>query len=351
QWRGESALRRDQGVGARRWSWAQDLALAGVPMLVWEVWSLVAWLADGPYLITEFRDSGSMSWYAARVLEVVVLIACVAAIAWLVHGCRRQRRIMTFDVMFCIACVSIFWIDLGANFFVPVWLPSSNFVGINNVCGHIPFVVNPDCGRAPDPIIFSLGLYVCFPGLAMLTGRVLRRVRERRPDLTNPQLLSRVILAGILVVVVIEWGFALPMRLWSYAPGPLTLNMGDGFRYPLVEVLGAGVWMGLLLALWIFKDDRGQRVVERGLDGYPKAARTGITMLALYSLVQLITWGPGTAGLWVHGLYETAWPKLPAHIVNGICDVPEIEGTRYGPCPGSPGFRMPVRGSLLGQSP
>jgi len=44
------------------------------------------------------------------------------------------------------------------------------------------------------------------------------------------------------------------------------------------------------------------------------------------------------------------YPKeFPRELVNDMCDVGQTTGTRYGPCPGTPGFRMPV--SLPGPAP
>jgi hypothetical protein len=48
------------------------------------------------------------------------------------------------------------------------------------------------------------------------------------------------------------------------------------------------------------------------------------------------------------GLYADPYPSMPKSFVNGMCDTPGAGplvrgGTRYGPCPGAPGFRMPVR--------
>ena len=41
--------------------------------------------------------------------------------------------------------------------------------------------------------------------------------------------------------------------------------------------------------------------------------------------------------------------EFPRHLVNGLCDVGDTTGTRYGPCPGSPGFKVPL--TLPGPAP
>jgi hypothetical protein len=116
-------------------------------------------------------------------------------------------------------------------------------------------------------------------------------------------------------------------------------------------MVALGLLVSLPSALRIFTDDRGRTLVERGLDGVPARTRSAITMLAVYGFFQLVMWLGAIAPTWPVGLYATPMPKLPAHIVNDICDAPGITGTRYGACPGSPGYRMPGRHSRPGRSP
>jgi hypothetical protein len=72
-------------------------------------------------------------------------------------------------------------------------------------------------------------------------------------------------------------------------------------------------------------------------------------MLALYAYFQLAIWLVASMPLWFIGPYEPQWkPNIPPDIVNGICNVPGsttpgTSGSRYGLCPGSPGYRIPIR--------
>ena len=62
----------------------------------------------------------------------------------------------------------------------------------------------------------------------------------------------------------------------------------------------------------------------------------------MYLIVQLL--GGAVANVVViTGWYGSQWREMPSYVVNDVCDAPGITGTRYGPCPGSPGFRMPTR--------
>ncbi|MDT7558746.1 MAG: hypothetical protein QOI68_3216, partial [Pseudonocardiales bacterium] len=75
------------------WQPVQYLALAGVALAVLEVWTWVSWLASGPRQITQWRDTGDPSWYAARIYEGLMVFCVVGVSVAVVRGCRRERRL------------------------------------------------------------------------------------------------------------------------------------------------------------------------------------------------------------------------------------------------------------------
>ena len=94
--------------------------------------------------------------------------------------------------------------------------------------------------------------------------------------------------------------------------------------------------------------------MERGLGNHSKRRATAISLLATYSVFQLTSWIIASVPLMMYGPYEPveAWEKMPRYLVNDVCDAPPgVQGTRYGPCPGSPDWRIPTRHSLPGDSP
>ena len=335
----------------RTWGSAEYLALIGLPLLALELWTLVAWLADGPSQVTQYRDHGDPSWFAAHTFEVLALCGSVAMLVFIVRGCLRERRILTFDAMYCLAAATIFYLGV-ANDFHPVFLESSNFINLNNPCGHMPFVVNPDCGRVPDAIVFWwLTQTFCFLWLAVGATRIVPRIRSRWPRLSTAQLVLLLGLVGAVFDLFLEAGIAIPLHLWSYAPLPgLKLLGSHGFRYPVIVMIPNGIWIGGMMAVRCLRNDRGERFVERGLEHHSRARRRIITLMALYGFFQMLTWGINGI-LMAAGFYQSQWTPTTAHVLNGVCDAPGVEGTRYGPCPGSPGFRAPGRNSLPGRSP
>jgi hypothetical protein len=334
------------------WSWPHYLALLGIPILIWEAMTLIPWLLDGPAQITRYRpDHRTVDWYAARGFEGLAVLIAIAVAIYVVRGCRASRRVLTFDLMFCLAGATQFWADAGVNFMNPAITISSNWVNVNATCGHMPLVVNPDCGRTPDPILFLFLLETFAPlGVAILFARAVNRARIRWPGVSTARLFWGVV-AGGFGLALIEPFVIIPLHLWNYPGTPPSIGLGHGFRYPVWEIACFGLWFGVLAAVRIFKDDRGRTIAERGLEHHRPATRKLITLLALYTIFQGAIWGFASAPYWVLGLSQHAWAAQPAQLVNGMCDAPGWSATRYGPCPGSPGYRMPVKNSLPGDSP
>ncbi|HEY1652661.1 MAG TPA: spirocyclase AveC family protein [Acidimicrobiales bacterium] len=307
-----------------------------------------AWLIDGPHLVTEFRDRDSANWYWARLYETVMVSVSVCVIVYLVKGCRRAGQIFTFDVMFCSAMSTIFWLDMTPNFFQPVLLESSNLIVFQSPCGHIPGVFNSDCGRPPDAVFFWLSEAFGAIALAILLRAGLRRVRRRWPEISIQKQAGLVFLGAFLIDVAWEVP-AVSLGLWTYQGGP-SLHLG-AYRLALSEVFGAIMYIGLVSVVWIFRDDKGRSLVERGLEHHTPRARKGITFFALYGFVQLAAVIPVAPPFWFTGMYQGTWQKMPPYIVNDGCNAPGITGTRYGICPGDPGYTRPGPGDLPGKNP
>jgi hypothetical protein len=326
----------------RTWAPVHYLAIIGVCLLVWEASTLAGWIADGPSPVNATRTTFSASWYAARVFEgLAVLMACVMATS-VVRGCLRARR-LTLDGMFVICGALAYWTDPFLNFLQPIFSYSSNWVNLSDWTCHVPFWRNPNGCLMPEPVLFT-GLVYAFGILlfARLVGAAMGAARRRWPGI------SRLRLVGIAIGLTLGIDFALEappilLHLWAYPgqPTALTIPFGGGTGYPLVEGVAFAIAIGGMAAIRFFRDDRGRSVVERGLDRLRSVhLRSLISVLALTGAMQGALIGLNAADA-AFGLYSSPYPTIPAHVLNGLCGA----ATTYGPCPGSPGYRMPIRGS------
>ncbi len=333
------------------WGVAHFLAVVGFVFVFWQGWTWVSWLAAGPHSITQFRDTNSASWYGARVFEGVAVVISIAVLTFVVRRCRREHR-LTWDAKLIIAGAATMWLDSFTNVLAPLFMYSSNWVNLNTPAGSMPLAVNPDIGRLPWPILY-LGLIYTFGLLAfaMVMTWAMRAFRRRWPALSVAKLIGLVFLLGVVVDIAME----IPMyrlRLWAYPGSPdfLALWSKDGMKLPLlVEVLPAGVAFATMGALRYFRDDMGRGVTERGLERHHPLTRSVISILALIAIMNGV-WFVATSVQAAVGNFSGRYEKMPAHIVNDMCNAPGITGTRYGPCPGSPGFKAPIR-TLPGPKP
>lgn len=335
----------------RTWSLPHYLAVTGVLSLVWGACTVIPWLAHGVHQVTEYRDRDDASWYAARVYEALAVLVSIVMATVVVRRCRRERR-FTFDAQFCLAWFTLYWIDPALNMVSPIWMYSSNWVNVANWCGHMPLVRNVDCGRLPEPVLFLWPLYT-FGFLAFVIGMnvVMAGAKRRRPTLSTAKLVLLAVAGGAVVDLLLE----LPMyhlHLWGFPGSPHELAIMDGTnRYPLVQIL-FGIMVFTPCALLRYcKDDRGRVITERRLEAYSPRVRTITSTLAVYGFTTIVG-VVVTLGSVAAGFYADPYPKMPAHLVNGMCDSPGISGTAYGPCPGGDGkkdgWNIPVR-RLAGQ--
>src|SRR5262245_32300356 len=108
------------GSRRRRWPAAYYLAFAGVFFLAFETWVLGHWLADGPETITQFRDSSTTNWWAARVYETLAVLFALGMLVHLIRSCRRERR-FTWDAKFVCATGLLYWVDPFVNTLQPIF--------------------------------------------------------------------------------------------------------------------------------------------------------------------------------------------------------------------------------------
>lgn len=337
-----------------RWGAAHYLAAFGGLMLLLQAWTYAGWLAAGPYSVTEYKTPGSLNWWAARCYEVAFGILFLGLAGWVVRRCVRERR-FTFDAKLMLAGWSVIWLDAWTNILAPIWMYSSNWTNLNNPLSGFPLPVNPDIGRLPFPLFFHM---FCYPltnlGAGLLVCGIMGTLRSRWPSIS----IARMLLVAVLIGIAFDLAFEIPMfklRLWAFpgTPDQLALFSGDSTKFPIWEMIPAGIGFASFGALRFFKDDKGREITERGLEAHAPWKRTLISTVAVMGAVNIV-WLVCTTGQAFVGFFAAPYKPLPAYLVNDMCDAPLLEGgrvtgTRYGPCP-EKGFAMPVR-DLPGPAP
>lgn len=330
---------------------AHVLAMWGVLLLSAQIYTWAGFFAHGPVSVTPEGPFDPLAYWGAKFFEAQALIMLAVVLTIVVRQCLREGRV-TFDAQFCVAGALTYWCDPIVNFFQPIFFNTAYYVNVRDWTGFLPFIVNPDAGRVLEPYVSYFATYtVGFLTYAMLLNSIMRRVENRFPNVSIFSLFAVAFVAGALLEIVVEiiW---LRLHLISYpgAPDFLAIYVGD-LKMPWIEWFTGGLVFGTFSCVRYYVNDRGQRITERGLDQLPKRMRVFVSTLAMMAILNSLMI---TASLMdaVVGLYSAPYRPQPAHLIVGACDYPGGPvGTRYGPCPGSPGYKMPLVGSLDGPNP
>jgi hypothetical protein len=321
------------------------LAAVGALVVGYALWTWGAWLLDGPKQITASRDTNSISWTVARVYEGLIAVAVVWLSVRIVRQCIHERKLVFDGVMVIAGFFTLFW-DPMVNWMQPNFMYSSNWLNLNTWVAQAPFVVNPTAGLMPQPVFIMLIYPFGLLAFAMIINHGMGVVRRRFPRISNVGLVAFAYAYGWSIAFILE-APAFLTNLWGLPGAPAALSFfGDDQRFAWPEYLTTAIVFTTFASVRYFRNDKGQTIGERGLEGLSAGMRTIVSTLATIAMFAMSMWGllliqiPG-------GMNSSPYPDgYPAHQINGLCDIPGnpnwTEPTEYGPCPGSPGFRMPI---------
>ncbi|MFE3000547.1 spirocyclase AveC family protein [Nocardia sp. NPDC059246] len=318
------------------------LAVIGALVVGYALWTWGAWLAAGPAQITGHRDPHDVSWWVARAYEMIMLVAVVAVSVHIVRACLRERRLVFDAVMVIAGFFTLFW-DPMVNWMQPNFMYSSQWLNLNTWTGYAPGVVNPTASQMPQPVfimfIYPFGLLA----FAMVLNAAMSWAKRVRPQISNLALLAFSYAFGTVLGMVLE-APAFLSHLWALPGAPNTFALfGNGHRYPWAEYLTTGVVFTTFACVRFFKNDKGQTVVERGVEGFGTGWRTAVRILSTTAIFAMSMWVLLLVQI-PAGLHSSPYPAdYPGHLINDLCSVRPDQPTTYGPCPGTPGFRMPVK--------
>jgi hypothetical protein len=326
------------------------LAVIGVLVAGYALWTWAAWLGSGPTQVAATRDPDAASWWVARGYEAIMAVTVLAVSFYVVRQCLRQRRLV-FDAIFIIAGFFMLFWDPMVNWMQPNFMYSSQWFNLNTWVAQAPGVVNPTAGLMPQPVfimfIYPFGLL----GFSIILNHGMRVVQRRVPQISVVALLAFGYAYGLFLGFCLEAPIFLS-NLWGLPGAPASFSLfANGQRYAWAEYLTTGIVFTTLAAVRYFRNDKGQTIAERGLESLAPPARTATSVFATIAMFAMAMW----ALLLVQipaGLHASPYPTdYPAHLINGLCNIPgnphSTAPTAYGPCPGSPGFRMPVSDTFI----
>jgi hypothetical protein len=321
------------------WAWL------GAALMAFIIYVLATWVLTGRAVPT---DPGPdplpevQRQFIFWVQIVAMVLGLVAAWVFVVRGWRREGRLTTTGMLY-IAWLTLFFQDPMMNYTSATVLYNAHMVNLGTwTLGSTPGWTSPNGNNLPEPLLLIvvgytiIGYSLCFPVLA-----VLNTLKARWPGLTRP----RLALIGVLCLVLLDTLFeSLLLRTGVYAyPGgirAITLFAGETYQFPMSEgIFYGGVLIGATLVLLLYRDDKGQTFVERGIDQLRvgAVARQWVKFLALFGFVHLSMLVGFTIPMQWFATHSDPFPEgYPSYMINGLC----AYGPQQDQCPG-PGVMMP----------
>jgi hypothetical protein len=310
-------------------------AVVGIAALALQAWIYGSWILSGDvHSVSVGRSQVPHSdrvW--AWILQPLFLAGALAALVFVLRGCRRERR-LTLEAKILLAWWAVMWMDPAANFLRPQYYFNSYYLNIGSWAPHIPGWVSRRGGDLAFTPMINVSSYTASVLAAVGGAKLMGRLRARRPrtGALGLVLVTWVVLSAAVFVtedVLIHAGWL----AWNGIPA-VTPWAHSRWAIPMTEVLGWGIPQTALAALLFFRGDRGEVAVERGID----RVRLSGWRRTLLSTLAVIGFATAAQGVYAVisapiGLYVGAQPKLPSYLRNGVCG----PGTPYRcPAPGVP---------------
>jgi multisubunit Na+/H+ antiporter MnhF subunit len=337
----------------------------GAVVVAFEAYVMVKWVTGPNFKRVPSGPSVPPTWMKAVLISAEIL-APIAALAFLFRVVVRpwlRERVVTTDGLMCVAFLFMVIQDPLANYFAPYMTYNAYLVNFGSWVSDVPGWQSYGRPGAMlvEPIIFQPANYILAPLLTMMVGcKALDWLKRRRPTIGNVRLVGT-LFAGMLVLwPIIEGGIYMPLGVFTFSGGSLSIFPDAYHKYPLQQLLCAAAFMTVFTAFRYFRDERGHSVVERGVERLQvgakhKVALRFLAVLGVFNVMYLATYNLPLA-LWTHATVGN-WPadvQRRSYLTDRLCG----DGTQRA-CPGASSPRevpfastdsKPFAGPVLGNT-
>jgi hypothetical protein len=245
----------------------------GALILAFEAFVIVKWVT-GPYFTTvHVGPSDVPTWMeiALRSMEIGFFVLWFWCLwRFVITPYRRDGQLST-EGLLCLALFAFAWFqDPLANYGGAVFTYNADLINVGSWLNEVPGAVTPGAAGAqlPEPL-WTASIY---PGVIFVATLMavwfMRKVKARFPRITNLELIGVTFVFMFLFDVILEGFVLMPLGAYTYAGAPDWISINDShyYKYTLVEGMGFGAVWTCWAALLYFKDDKGNTLVERGIE-------------------------------------------------------------------------------------
>jgi len=332
--RGGGAAARGRAVEAAAGTTQPVVYWSAIGMMISAFWAWIMfkWVTGPFFTPTLPGPTPQPDWQGpAQVVFQAVMIVALFIVGYrlLVKPWINERRMTTDGAMF-IAFFTMFFQDQITMMGGGYWFTyNAHVFNMGSWFPEIPgWMTFAQPGQTPGEPILMMGpgyayffLVMTFAGMA-----IMRRLREKWPALPTPWLFLAVFSACAVLDMVIEVGFWIPLGFYAYTYGGFLpmINGGGIQQFPLIEALGTAWLSTTIVALRYYTDDKGQTLVERGLDKVVASPgkKAMLRMFAMIAAIQLIFFFVYNVPMYPLGQYSKNWPAAiqeRSYLMNNIC--------------------------------
>lgn len=324
-------------------------ARLGLLLLLGELYVLARWVSGPNFTPVPSGPDVPPGWmqavfYWSQIGSVIGVVFCLY---WFLARPWMRNRRVTVDGLLVVALLFLAPWDSLANYW-QVWYTYNSFlVNFGSPIGDIPGAL---AYRAPgaNETLPILAIPFVYTGLmmwiAMAACWIMRRCKTRWPTISTPGLIGVCLAVTMVSDLVLEGMLYMPLGFWSYVGGHWNINAGRYYQFPLHEMIMGGICFAGFCCIRYFVNDKGETLVERGLDrvqGTP-ARKTRLRFLAMiggihaffivfYHLPAGAIIGPHSAK-WVEDSVSRSYfvNRMCGQRVNRACPGPDVPVYRPG---------------------